>query len=315
MWEHCVHQGSSNQEWSHESQSVALIKDMIESYKISLHSEKEMHAYSLELISSLITGDYEAWERLLKPSEMYLTEIVSNKFCNIDVDKYDYILRDCYYVHHDIESFKDFFKHARIVTYDNGVSHLAYHANDFHLIENMFTNRAIYHNEVYQLAEVAGIEKQLRDICVLADKGGLKIGDLSITKVQNNCSLYLQLDDTVLDLIRTTTIENQCMSEATKLLKYFNDGQFYKFIYESHNQEDSIFKDLVCKFGDNFCAVQKKIPNASIPKNIPLYDDDGANVQKESNRKLSYESVLIFYKAFDDNIYKNILNFINNNNS
>lgn len=317
MWEHCVHQSCpSNQDWTHEKQSVALIKDMIVSNKISLHSDRVIHEYCVELISSLITGDYEVWNRLLKPSEIFLTEIVSNKFCNIDVDKHDYLLRDYFYVHHEIESFEDFFKHARIVNDERGISHIAYHVNDFQLIENMFTNRANYHNEVYQLAEVAGIEKQLRDLCVLADRGGLKIGGISITKVQRVCSLYLQLDDTVIDLVRTSKIDNQYMNEAKKLLKHLDENQFYKFIYESHNQDDSnsMYEDLVSKFGDNFCIVDKKIPNSAIPKNIPLYNDDGVTVEKESKLNLGYESVLIFYKAFDDNVYKNILNFINNNN-
>lgn len=317
LWEHCVHQGCpSNQEWTHESQSVALIKDMVESNKISLHSDEKIHDYCVELITSFIIGDCEVWKRLLKPSEMYLTEIVSNKYCNIDVDKCDYLLRDYYYVHREIASFEDFFKHARIINDEHEISHIAYHVNDFQLIENMFTNRAIYHNEVYQLAEVAGVEKQIRDICVMADRGGLEIGGLTITKVQKNCSLYLKLDDTVLDLIRTSTIDNQCMNEAKKLLKHLDDEHFYKCIFESHNQDevDAMQKDLVSKFGDNFCTVNKKIPNAAVPKNIPLYDDNGATVQKESNRNLCYESVLLFYKAFDDSVYKNILNFVNNNN-
>lgn len=315
LWEHCVHQASaSNQNWTHESQSEQMIKDMIKCNKILLHSDRTVHEYAVELISSLITGDCEVWKRLLKPSEMYLTEIVSNKYCNIDVDKCDYLLRDYFYVHLEIKPFKEFFHRARIFNDLNGISHIAYHADDFELIENMFINRAIYHKEVYQLPAVAGVEKQLQDICVLADHGGLKIGDISITKVQNDCSLYLQLDDNVLDLIRNSSIDNHCMNEAKSLLKNLDKKQYYKFIYESRNVNDatSIYKDLVYKFGDIFCTAKKKIPNAVIPK-IPLYDDSGSTIYKTSNCNLCYESVLIFSKAFDNNVYQNIHDFLNNN--
>lgn len=317
LWEHCVHQTDiKEQQWVHENQSVAMFKDMIERYQISLHDDKDKHNFAIKLISSLITGDCEMWKELLKPSEFYLTEIVSNKFCNIDVDKCDYLLRDNYHVQEEILDFKDFFFRARICTDNDGTTHIAYHINDFPLIENMFINRAKYHMKVYQLDKVCGVERQLQDIFILAAHGGLKIDDLPITKVQNICSSYLHLDDTILDRIQSSNIDNQFMNEAKSLLKRFNNEDFYQFIWESSDGEEvnSILKNLKSKFGDHFCVVNKKIPNADIPKNIPLYDNSGVRVQKTSAHSLRYESALIFYKAFDDEIRQSILNFLNNNN-
>jgi HD superfamily phosphohydrolase len=287
---------------------------MLESNEISLDDDPEMHQKAIKLISSLITGDCEMWHRLLKPSEFYLTEIVSNKFCNIDVDKLDYLLRDNYYVNHvKILPFKQFFTNAQVVFDNDGYSHIAYHADDFPLIENMFINRANYHNEVYQHQNVAGIEKHIQDICQLASEGGFKIANIPLTELQRDCDAYLQLDDTVLDLIRVSKIETSQMREAQILLRHLDNDEFYKFIDE--NIDKKIYKDLINKFGDIFCEVKKVIPSASIPANIPLYDEDGCLTRKISKHNLSYQSVLIYCKAFDATTQQSIINFLDENNN
>lgn len=271
----------------------------------------------LELICALIIGDSESWSRLLKPSEIFLTEIVSNKFCQIDVDKCDYLLRDFHYVGVEIEPFMQFIFRARVVFDDQNVSHIGYHADDFHLIENMFINRANYHQTVYQLPQVAGIEKQLRDICLLAERGGFKIHGSSITEVQKDCNLYIKLDDTVLDLIRDEKeIYNREIVEAQKLISNLDSGKFYKYIWESKDNEEVtyIYDNLVSKFGGNFCKVKKMIPNAQIPRNIPLYDNDNNLVVKISRHDLAYESTIIFCTAFDETTVQNISNYLSNNN-
>lgn len=311
LWENCVHEGS-DKNWTHEDQSVQMIRHMIDFAHISLDDDQKVHEYAVELISSLITGDCKAWHRLLKPSEMYLTEIVSNKFCNIDVDKCDYLLRDSFHVGRKIEPFEDFFNTARVVTYDDGISHIAYHAEDFHLIENMFKNRASYHVNVYQLAEVAGVEKQLLDICLLASAAGLKVDQFHITEIQKNCQAYLKLDDTILDLIRASDIESKLMLHAQNLLQRMEEKEFYTFVHESFTDCSVVFNNLMRKFGDIFVTFRKRIPNASIPMNIPLYDDDNSIVKKVSDTKLNYESTLIFCKAFDDTVVGDVQEYISN---
>lgn len=290
---------------------------MLESAKISLHDDKEKHEYAVDLICSLIVGDYKAWQRLLKPSDFYLTEIVSNKFCNIDVDKCDYLLRDSFFAQCDIQPFSDFINSARVVFDNDGVSHIAYHVKDFPLIENMFSNRANYHMNIYQLVDVIGVEKQLLDVCLSASAAGLKINDFSLTEIQRDCQAYLKLDDTVLDLIRESEIQNKMMMNAQDLLQRLETEQFYTFVYESRGNYKCTMNDLTKKFGDIFTTATKRIPNACIPKNIPLYDEDLNIVQKISDLELSYESTLIFCKAFDSATIQQVQEFmsnINNNN-
>lgn len=316
LWENCVREGS-DKEWTHEDQSVRMIKDMIEYGQISLDDDQLNHDYAIDLISSLITGDYKSWKRLLKPSEMYLTEIVSNKYCNIDVDKCDYLLRDCYFAGYEVEPLEDFIGSARVVFDDNEMSHIAYHINDFELIENMFKIRACYHMNVYQQNDVMGVERHLLDLCLSASRAGLKIDNFSLTEIQRDCHAYLKLDDSVLDLIRVSNIQNKMMIKAQDLLQRLDSKQFYTFVYESIVDHRNVLVELKNKFGDIFCTAIKRIPNASIPKNIPLYDNHGKIVQRVSDLHLEYESTLIFCKSFDDTTIKEVHQFmsnINNNN-
>jgi HD superfamily phosphohydrolase len=297
-----------------------MIKHLISSNNIKLSDDEETHNYMLELICSLITGDGEAWKQLLDPSEMFLTEIVSNKFCNIDVDKCDYLLRDRHYVGLEIEPFIDFLNRAKIVIHEDGCTHIGYHANDFFLIENMFINRAMYHDKVYQLPEVAGIERHVKDICLLAQKAGFEMDGLLLTEIQQNCEAFNHLDDSVLDLIRSdTAIDNEAMQKSKELISYLDRDKFYIRVCETKDKDDveSIYRRLVDQFGSVFCKVKKLIPYAQIPKNIPLYQGDRL-VAKQSEHDLAYESTIIYCTAFDKITIKNITNYLcssNNNNN
>jgi hypothetical protein len=125
------------------------------------------------------------------------------------------------------------------------------------------------------------------------------------------------LSDTILDLIRESDVQNKMMLNAQDLLLRLDTEQFYTFVHESCDDCSTFLDKLIKKFGDIFCTATKRIPNASIPKNIPLYDDDGNIVQKVSDKELSYESTLIFCKAFDEATIQEVQEFmsnINNNN-
>lgn len=297
LWEGVVHQGS-DVEWTHEVQSQNTIEFMIQDNNIKLHELPHRHNFALRLISSLITGDKKAWAELLSPQEFYITEIVSNKLCNIDVDKVDYILRDQSYLSHIIlKPFSGFLDRARVVFDAFGVSHIGYNVADFNLIENMFFNRAYLHMNAYQHRQVAGCEKMVTDICVKAAAGGVKIENLPLTEVHKNQSAFLKLDDSVLDVIKESGIDNPLVKEAQKILEDLDGERYYECVWESKDDGMNIYNSLVDKFGDVFCTVGKKIPAADVPTNIMIYNESGLLVPMTSSLELSFESTLIFCKV------------------
>lgn len=295
-----------------------MVEHMIGSNNIRLHESSDLNGIALRLITSLITGDCATWKELLKPEEMFITEIVSNKFCHIDVDKCDYILRDEFHVKEfvSLKPFSDFLQRARIVFDESGTSHIGYHCDDFKFIENLFYNRAYLHMNIYQHHRVAGAERMVKDICVQSAAGGVTVANLPLTEVHMNSDAYLKLDDTVLDLIKSSGIDDHRVREAKKILKNLSDGRHYSMIWESCDDNGkTVFDALVNKFGPIFCIIEKVIPSAEVPSNIPLYNDSGDVVSMRSELKLSYMSSMIYCLNPDDIIDKNVKNFIDSLNN
>lgn len=298
-----------------------MIEHLITANDIKLHESPELHNFALRLITSLITADCEVWLELLEPQEMFLTEIVSNKFCNIDVDKCDYILRDNHHVKQFVvlKPFVGFFERARIVFDLKGTSHIGYHVDDYSLIENLFYNRAYLHMNVYQCHQVAGAERMVKDICGKGDAGGVTINNLPLTEVHQDGNAFLKLDDSVLDLIKQSKLNNESLRNAQNLLNDLNSGRLYTMVFESHDDDCAreCIDMLVKKFGSIFCTVEKAIPCAEVPSNIPLYNDDELLIKKTSSLQLSFRSLMIYCTTSDETILNNVKNFIDsikNNN-
>ncbi len=161
MWETFVHLGD-DKNWTHENASCEMVRRLFSENKILLHADQEIHNLCLNLITGLIDGDPDKLlsSNLLGPEYMFLSEIVSNKFCDIDVDKVDYILRDAYYLKFPLEDFKGFLKGANIFLSRGGMrSHIRYDVKDSQLIKNLFINRRNLHINVYQHPRVLVVEK------------------------------------------------------------------------------------------------------------------------------------------------------------
>jgi HD superfamily phosphohydrolase len=136
---------------------------LFEKNKILLSSDPVEHFYCLELIKALIVGDEKRYAELLLPNHFFLTEIVNNKFCFIDVDKWDYLLRDRYYLNNAVDNFhtdfQQFFFGARVTADKDFITHISYHVNDYNHIYEMFENRSNFHIHCYQHTTILGMEQ------------------------------------------------------------------------------------------------------------------------------------------------------------
>ena len=63
-----------------------------------LCNDENEHNECLELIKALVVGNKNKLKSILGNELNFLSEIVNNTFCEIDVDKVDYLLRDCYHL-------------------------------------------------------------------------------------------------------------------------------------------------------------------------------------------------------------------------
>uniref|UniRef100_A0A9J8C3L8 Uncharacterized protein n=1 Tax=Cyprinus carpio carpio TaxID=630221 RepID=A0A9J8C3L8_CYPCA len=93
----------SDKHWEHEQASV----DMFHCMRKKNGLDKEMERYGLNLdedikfIEELILKGQKDGEWLMKgrtEDKSFLYETVANKVNGVDVDKWDYLVRDCYYL-------------------------------------------------------------------------------------------------------------------------------------------------------------------------------------------------------------------------
>ncbi|GAB1609647.1 deoxynucleoside triphosphate triphosphohydrolase SAMHD1 homolog [Argonauta hians] len=76
--------------WEHEETSCKMFQHLVDQ---NPHIKKKLSPDEIELIKCLITGESKG-----RKEPKYIFQIINNKLNGIDVDKWDYIARDSYYV-------------------------------------------------------------------------------------------------------------------------------------------------------------------------------------------------------------------------
>uniref|UniRef100_A0A3Q2E1K2 HD domain-containing protein n=1 Tax=Cyprinodon variegatus TaxID=28743 RepID=A0A3Q2E1K2_CYPVA len=133
------------------------------------------------------------------PSEKryILYEIVSNKRNKIDVDKWDYFVRDCHYL-----GMKNSFDHERLIKSARACE-----------VAGEFTIHCDY---PYQHKVNCAIERMINDAFLKADKH-LSFGGKTLSTAIEDMGAYTKLTDTIFDQILNST--SQTLREARDILK------------------------------------------------------------------------------------------------
>ncbi|CAO1334559.1 unnamed protein product [Diamesa tonsa] len=277
---------SFDPDWSHEEQSKSMVNSLFHNNKIRLADTDKSHNDCLDLITALITGNSYVWKKHLAPKFYFLTEIVNNKYCHIDVDKWDYLLRDAYYLENyiEIKDFSKLFEKAKVghVIGEDGIfcSHIGYRKEDFWMIENLFENRKRLHMEIYQHTAVIGCEKMIQEVFIEAGKNGFLFKGSPLVSVHEDNDKFKYLDDSILQEIERS--ENENMDGAKTLIEKLKQKEFWTKIWESEEDfSKNVIHSLRLNCENHFVAATKKV-DLEVPKNVPLYDDSGKVSSKTS---------------------------------
>uniref|UniRef100_A0A1A9VWD0 HD domain-containing protein n=1 Tax=Glossina austeni TaxID=7395 RepID=A0A1A9VWD0_GLOAU len=140
-WEHV------DTDYDHETMSGKLIdKIFAECPQIFAHL-RENNNRGIDLIKSLITGRRKDFKHSLPNEYRFIFEIVSNKFCQIDVDKWDYLKRDGHlFGKASLIDFDEVFLNSRAS--EDG-AHIEYSCSDIHKIIKLFTARWTFYKDYY----------------------------------------------------------------------------------------------------------------------------------------------------------------------
>ncbi|XP_065878833.1 uncharacterized protein [Euphorbia lathyris] len=164
----------------------------------------------------------------------FLYDIVANGRNGIDVDKFDYIVRDC-----RASGLGCSFEFPRLMeTMRILGDEICYRAKDYLSVHKLFATRADLYRTVYTHPKVKAIELMIVDAL-------LKANDyLGISSYAQDPSEYWKLDDTVIKIIETAPDEQ--LRESRDLILRIRRRDLYQFCNEYAVPKDKIehFQDV-----------------------------------------------------------------------
>ncbi|KAJ2156836.1 hypothetical protein GGF46_004917 [Coemansia sp. RSA 552] len=197
-------------QWSHEMGSEMMLHHLVDENHIDIGEA------DLGLIKKLIRGarhDSPAVEE-----KQFLFDIVANNRNGVDVDKFDYIQRDCYNV--GVKSSYDF---SRLMLNSHVIDdELCYNNKEAFNLAEMFHTRYSLHKRVYSHRTSKAIEYMVVDAMLIADP----VMDLS-GSITDPRRFQLLTDDILRDIERSTEPE---LEGARDLLRRIHKRDLYKHV-------------------------------------------------------------------------------------
>ncbi|XP_048464484.1 deoxynucleoside triphosphate triphosphohydrolase SAMHD1-like [Rhincodon typus] len=234
--------------WKHEEGSRAMFDHMIKTNKL----EADFKNYGLVLpedldfIKEQIAGPEEPnndlWPYKGRPKEKsFLYEIIANKRNGIDVDKWDYFVRDSH--HLGIQNnfdFQRFLRFARVCEVD-GTKQIGTRDKEAGDMYDMFHTRYTLHRRAFQHRVINNVESMITEALLLADphikitgKNGIKC---TMSKAIDDMVAYTQLTDSVFENILNSS--DPALSEAQEILRNLVKRKLFKFIREARFAENT----------------------------------------------------------------------------
>ncbi|KAJ1527287.1 hypothetical protein ONE63_008807 [Megalurothrips usitatus] len=318
-WENFVR--ARGQKWDHETTSCDLIENMI--YK----SENELTELgkkfqevfpdvrkNLNFIKAVIIGGHKKIGSDPPGEKAFLYQIVANKSNDIDVDKFDYFLRDAQHLNIGVPfDYKRLMSLCKVHLLD-GVSKIAFRDVEKYSLQGMFRVRADLHIRAYQHGVAKCLEAMLIDALVEADKGGWKVGDLPLSGVHHDPKQFLKISDSIQELIQNS--DEESFSKARAILRRMLERDLYKTVYERvlsvvqtpQQQEKNDppseltqeqLHELENALGENYRVSQVKVNQGKFNdpmKNVTFYPKEGGRSPKVAAPSLQMD--LPFYKIY-----------------
>ncbi|CAL0312970.1 unnamed protein product [Lupinus luteus] len=212
--------------WSHEEMSVKMIDHMVDEHHIDIDSEL------LKKVKVMITASDHSTQKAKE--KMFLYDIVANGRTEIDVDKFDYIVRDSRACGLGCNFQPERLMESMKVVDDE----ICYRAKDYLTIHKLFSTRADLHRTVYTHAKVQAIELMVIEAMLKANP------HLDIKSLIHQPSEFWKLDDSLLKKIETSS--GQELKESRDLIRRIRRRDIYQFCNEFSVPKDRLehFKDI-----------------------------------------------------------------------
>ncbi|XP_069683659.1 deoxynucleoside triphosphate triphosphohydrolase SAMHD1 isoform X2 [Periplaneta americana] len=278
----------NNGGWRHEDASIKMFRHLMfnNSNKLKNLLEKalpdmiEKGIDFMKLIEELIMGK----GKTLGNEKIFLYEIISNKETGIDVDRWDYFLRDGLHL-----NFKFTFDYRRLLEFCRvinveGKKRICFRNKEAQNIYDMFLVRAKLHNRAYGHHVSRSIEEMFIDAFVAADKEGYEVCVPSGTKFKlseahkNMESLTCLTDHIIFDILCSA----KC-GKARALMQRILNRDLYTVVY-CKNFSARLAKALREK--ESYTDTQKL--KADVEEEIRIYKQEIQEEIKKLCRSMEY---------------------------
>ncbi|KAH7916640.1 hypothetical protein BJ138DRAFT_1051916 [Hygrophoropsis aurantiaca] len=210
VWENVPLESLEGKNWRHEDASEMLFDDLIKSYGIDISPE------DAKTVKALISGNKERCQ--LGTTMPFLFEIVANKRNGLDVDKFDYIARDCRAVGEQGNlSLSRLIYSARVIN-----NQICYHIKDANQIYELCYTRFSLHKRIYNHRTTKAIEYMFADAIVAAEPI-MKIAD-----AMDKPKRYILLTDDILSQIEGT--DDQALEESRAIIERIHTRDLYRLV-------------------------------------------------------------------------------------
>ncbi|XP_035224770.1 deoxynucleoside triphosphate triphosphohydrolase SAMHD1-like isoform X2 [Stegodyphus dumicola] len=151
--------------WKHEMVSANMLDYLIEENNLfPILKEFGIGYEEIELIKNYIMGTQPSNE-----NKAFLYQIVNNDDSGLDVDKWDYFLRDCFFLGLPCSfEYERIMQFAKVFVVD-GKAEICYRDKILESVYNVFRTRSNLHRLAYQHKIVTIVEKMFIDAFLLAD--------------------------------------------------------------------------------------------------------------------------------------------------
>ncbi|XP_076597952.1 deoxynucleoside triphosphate triphosphohydrolase SAMHD1-like [Chaetodon auriga] len=249
----------------HESLSLKMFDHLVKCNNL----EAEMTKYGLvpsedlDLIKDMIDrpkaaqGQRPYEGRLM--SKSFLMDIVSNKRNGIDVDKWDYLARDCYYL-----GIQNNFDYHRLLNFTrvckvNGQMQICFRDKEVDNLYDMFHARYCLHRRACQHRVTTSIQLMIRDAFLKAD------GHITLSTATDDMEAYTKLTDRVFeDILHSSSDE---LKDAREILNRIMNRKLYKCLGEMRVEETS--KEKICEWEKE---LTQGLPQGLTSEDFELYD-------------------------------------------
>ncbi|XP_015578616.1 deoxynucleoside triphosphate triphosphohydrolase SAMHD1 homolog isoform X1 [Ricinus communis] len=258
--------------WSHEDMSLKMIDFIVDTHHIDIDPEY------LKKAKEMITASSGHASQNAVNEKRFLHDIVANGRNGIDVDKFDYLIRDSRACGLGCS-----FQFERLMGSMNVVGdEICYRAKDYLTVQKLFATRADMHRTVYTHAKVKAIELMVVDALSKANDY------LGISSSIDDPSQFWKIDDSILKVVETNPAKE--LKEARELIQRIRRRDLYQFCNEFSVPKDKLehFKDvtpqdIVCSQKTDHATLKEEDVAVSITK-----------IDLTRGRRDPLESVLFF---------------------